>query len=781
MVRIKAINVPTRFVRKSAIFLVLVLSFFFSLRQVFAVPAVKMYGQRIQKAVDLKFKKISFDFLTPTYNFDLDKGFQKEVSEIKQDKILHDDKNDSWEFRIQDQSDLPLSVDVPDYFYEGSSLNKPVLQPFDPRFTLAMYLMWIKEKNPKEIPFHWSDWIDMSKLQKYILAKDKSEISCENLFLLKNSKLKDATNIRNIDLYCQNDKNSPFGFRIGDFSGAQSASNHEILGKSFLFGTAPSPTKVIFMTLDSGTYELFVQNKDKNDLGLSLLKNGIVEHIMLHKDTRSINVLEAYLNLLEHMPPPPPNDVFNSGKVHIPETFFEVNGELVIKELSEETDLDVSLKSYLDAIKYSLSEQNPPKFFHEANLPSTEAKKWLGDHYDWRFFNGITIGEESQMLALHRMIKAYLNFSRQNGLYTWIAHGSLLAWYWNGISFPWDSDVDVQMPIKSLHELGRRFNQSLIVENVASSDNTFHGLGRYFIDVGSSITHRTKGNGNNNIDARFIDLDTGLYVDITGLSISDLKTPDRYTYLIAMDPEKTRIVEDAKEDGNINYVVKNRQVQAYNCRNNHFSTYDELSPLVATTVENELAYIPNNFLMCLYNEYGEKGVVDRNHKDYIYLSNLRIWVVTSKILRYMEHHDSWLEDEKGEESEKSNESKAHKKRGISDSHLPLSKRVVSYYEQFHISQLSPEDYLNLLQETTILKDYFLTREFTLHHTKELKHLLSKNYDAAYEFIKNGLTSHLGKPLRGDPFLQKVYREGWNFNEEVGRIIDLQASLQDGDT
>lgn len=30
------------------------------------------------------------------------------------------------------------------------------------------------------------------------------------------------------------------------------------------------------------------------------------------------------------------------------------------------------------------------------------------------------------------MIRAYLNFFREKEMDTWIAHGSLLGWWWNG-------------------------------------------------------------------------------------------------------------------------------------------------------------------------------------------------------------------------------------------------------------------------------------------------------------------------------------------------------------
>ena len=64
-------------------------------------------------------------------------------------------------------------------------------------------------------------------------------------------------------------------------------------------------------------------------------------------------------------------------------------------------------------------------------------RKLSGEHYDWRFYNGLTIhNAQQQSIILHRLLKNYLKFTQSNNLITWIAHGSLLSWYWNGINFP---------------------------------------------------------------------------------------------------------------------------------------------------------------------------------------------------------------------------------------------------------------------------------------------------------------------------------------------------------
>lgn len=52
-------------------------------------------------------------------------------------------------------------------------------------------------------------------------------------------------------------------------------------------------------------------------------------------------------------------------------------------------------------------------------------------HYDARYFHGVVSDEERRDTQRH-MVRAYLDFFRLNDLDTWIAHGTLLGWWWNG-------------------------------------------------------------------------------------------------------------------------------------------------------------------------------------------------------------------------------------------------------------------------------------------------------------------------------------------------------------
>lgn len=65
------------------------------------------------------------------------------------------------------------------------------------------------------------------------------------------------------------------------------------------------------------------------------------------------------------------------------------------------------------------------KYFHEPG--GTE----LSNHYDSRYEHGILSYEEKKDAQVH-MMRAYLDFFKKNGIETWLAHGTLLGWWWNG-------------------------------------------------------------------------------------------------------------------------------------------------------------------------------------------------------------------------------------------------------------------------------------------------------------------------------------------------------------
>lgn len=65
-----------------------------------------------------------------------------------------------------------------------------------------------------------------------------------------------------------------------------------------------------------------------------------------------------------------------------------------------------------------------PKYFQEAQ------ERGVLHHYDSRFQHGMLMDANRTDAQTH-MMRAYLEFSKEHGLETWLAHGTLLGWWWN--------------------------------------------------------------------------------------------------------------------------------------------------------------------------------------------------------------------------------------------------------------------------------------------------------------------------------------------------------------
>ncbi|RKK84232.1 hypothetical protein BFJ68_g17364 [Fusarium oxysporum] len=156
------------------------------------------------------------------------------------------------------------------------------------------------------------------------------------------------------------------------------------------------------------------------------------------------------------------------------------------------------------------------------------------------------------------------------GITTWIAHGSLLAWHWNARIFPWEWDLDVHVYLRGLQELVSCCNSSVY---------KFGTEGKYLLDVNAFVWERDgMVDPANRIDARWIDLATGLYVDITAVEEAD-------------DVEEEEGLPAAK-DG-------------------HRYRGRDVLPLRAAQFEDVEVLVPHNATVVLENEYGREALARR--------------------------------------------------------------------------------------------------------------------------------------------------------------------------
>jgi hypothetical protein len=135
---------------------------------------------------------------------------------------------------------------------------------------------------------------------------------------------------------------------------------------------------------------------------------------------------------------------------------------------------------------------------------------------------------------------------------------------------PWDWDVDTQVSDLTLAYLARHFNQTR--HFYATEDRAFRRL--YLLDVNAMSWERERGDGMNIIDARWIDTENGLFIDITGLSET---RPDT-------------------EPG------------VWSCKNEHRYGVRDLYPMRESVFEGVPAKVPYAYEKLLVEEYDDKAL-----------------------------------------------------------------------------------------------------------------------------------------------------------------------------
>ncbi|KAI5958004.1 hypothetical protein KGF57_002812 [Candida theae] len=654
----------------------------------------------------------------------------------------------------------------------------PPLQPYDPRYTLGLLLKYMNGKLSSQDPqqqqpqqltipvFHWSDFVDMSAMENYLFSHEKKPCSYFDTSS-KNPKKNDREGLLKWEQYCVSDDDidrilkdpeaqakytqdtidafkriqherktaSPVeyttGFHIFAPAGRNKKSLRPIISRSYLHDFMQLPLSMTLLLPGDKSIQINVNQEQQQQQRIKLKDSDL-----FHEG--NININEEIGLLASKLPARSAQLELEKHLQH--EQFIDNSAQIVTTLESQATSssLNQTDKNYLHALKTSLQEHDPSKYFHEAYIVRREVNYALGGHYDWRFFNGIVNRTPIQSISINALLQAFLKLTNQYNLTAWVAHGSLLSWFWNGLQFPWDSDVDVQMPITDLHRLSQLFNQTIVVD-LGNDLNKESKYSRFFLDSSTFISHRARGNGRNNIDARFIDLDTGLYIDITGLAVSDMPNAARYNMLLP------------KHDANgvdwnsISPVEKNSFLQVYNCRNAHFAKLQEISPLRLNSVQGELGYIPEDFETMLHVEYKSKGTSSTLFAGYVFLPKLRIWVSKDTVLKFVTNG------------------------GQSDGQGRLRK--VSEGDTNIITiNLSDDEYIEFLYENEpVLREFIATHKVTMLHNEQLRKLV-KNRSSIKKFLKENADIYgFGNGNTGGDSLDN---DGWGES-----LLKTRASLQ----
>ncbi|KAG7193350.1 uncharacterized protein KQ657_000767 [Scheffersomyces spartinae] len=413
------------------------------------------------------------------------------------------------------------------------------------------------------------------------------------------------------------------------------------VGLNYLYHSAPPPKQIGFLFHDSPTFYVPVdQEVSQDELELERLVSNYISHaedgefssILITKQTARFQYIFNRSPQQSFWRKEESTTFFDSlDEVPLTKEDFEFDFNSFLSQ-PHGTPLDKELAATI--VENLHQTPNFTKYFHEAKCIGSNH----GDHYDWRFFKQLQYSEYEKRTVFHMLVRAWLQFARNSGLKTWLAHGTLLGWYWNGLALPWDADVDVQVSMSSLVTLAKEFNQTLVIDT--SSLDLDQGIRSYFLDVSPSFFSRNMGNGANTIDARFIDTKTGFYIDITALSFTNDSnsfefdgTSGKGKELIRMlDPNERNLAHTFSMDkenvrdilkGLREHYINNRTI--FNCRNDHFYSLQELHPLKFTCFEGVEALVPLGYHRILAREY-PKGLTSKFHEWHSFKPFLNLWV-----------------------------------------------------------------------------------------------------------------------------------------------------------
>ncbi|CCE72450.1 Piso0_000020 [Millerozyma farinosa CBS 7064] len=672
--------------------------------------------------------------LPVSYNNELDKEAQETLVSKTKERFSKVEENPD-RFWLTRTELVHTNVEVPINRYINPSAedawDKTNELFYDPRFILSIYLNELKHsldtsKERPTLPFSWADWIDLTKLNDELSKPMEERMDCDVLRL--NTKKKPDTSyfcLNNAEL--TDDMIQELGFtRREQLPGfvifQHSTHSHKpfndfrvLEAKSYALTFLPKPLKVMILTgnNDNGFYEFLVDPNSNGRLATTnmvskyLQNNNIVDN-GAEDYSVTFDHIREYRELIKSHPPStvsvhhePVNsfDTIEENKsknqstnIVLDRSMFRYSKDQVVDQIHEyesksATGLSPEEYQYFMGLKMfndCSAQGDEIRHFKTATIRTDDDKNVDNDngwHYDWRFFNGALNYDrrgwskaemsERTRIILERMIRTWYMFSRKTGIISWIMHGTLLSWYWNGLIFPYDIDIDIQMPVSELIRLAKHYNQTLVVENPEE------GYGKYLIDVGTFV-HDRDITDLNYIDARFVDVDSGIYIDFTGLSTSKANPPTEYS-----NTEYTNISKPLNDD----------TVDIYNDRRKHFYVFDEISPLRYSMLSGSPVLIPNGILTRLKFEYAV-GLESMEFNDWFFVPVLRLWLHKNQLIKHL---------------------------------YPNMKE--SFYKNIDnskimkaITSLSKDEIASLLDDDAILTEYYLTRNLTTLHAWERYYL-----------------------------------------------------------
>lgn len=235
-----------------------------------------------------------------------------------------------------------------------------------------------------------------------------------------------------------------------------------------------------------------------------------------------------------------------------------------------------NVRTRLDQSYQRQDVEDPHKYFHVS---------LFHPHYDGRFADK-PLSYDSQRSHVTALIQTCVSQMNDFGVDIWLMHGSLLGWWWNRKSMPWNADVDMMVSEETINHLA--YFQNMTIHHFYLPE---FGEGRdYLLEINPHFAE-SEIDASNPIDARWIDTETGLFIDIITLRSNETAE--------SLGDKENMFVKDG-----------------------HGYRYNDIYPLRDSTFENVLAKVPYAYDSILRKEYGEQALwealsVNKRFADYV--------------------------------------------------------------------------------------------------------------------------------------------------------------------
>ncbi|KAL1896708.1 mannosyltransferase [Ceratocystis pirilliformis] len=193
-----------------------------------------------------------------------------------------------------------------------------------------------------------------------------------------------------------------------------------------------------------------------------------------------------------------------------------------------------------------------------------------------------------QKAAMQVLIQTCLSTLADLGIEAWLMHNTLLGWWWGQHNLPWTSEADLQIAAHSLSFLAAYYNMTMFFFKYPDVPE-----GRHFrLEINPHFASTTVSPANH-VDARWIDLQTGLYIDLAAIRYERPRAPGAAPTL--------------------------RDKRGF-----HYADTD-IFPLWETTYEGVNAMIPHNFKRLLVDEFGVSALTDMRTNSHFFQEDTMTW------------------------------------------------------------------------------------------------------------------------------------------------------------